>query len=85
MRLGTFESGLSDFYNVTTILRKTTRKGKLFFIGGYKLVDQNKFNEKLNSKIKIKNSDFSSFQDALLSVNQRLLKTNYVAITTILS
>ena len=63
MRSGTFESGLFDFHNATTtILRKTTPKGKLFFIGGYKLVDQNKFNEELNSKIKIKTPTFHHFK-----------------------
>ena len=56
MKSATFEAGMSDFHKLTTnILRKTIIKGiaKKIFCRDYIAFDQNTFEKRLQSKLKL--------------------------------
>ena len=70
MKATTFETGMSDFLELTTtILRKTIRKGntKKIFYRDYKVFDHNTFETRFQSKLKSETIiDYSQFQSVFL-------------------
>ena len=70
MKSTTFETGMSDFYNLTaTILRKTIskRNAKNSFYRDYKAFDYNTFETRLQSKLTSKTIiNYSQFQSIFL-------------------
>ena len=69
MKSTTFETGISDFHELTTaILRKTISKGctKQIFYRDLKAFDQNTFKNRLQLKLTLETIDYSQFHSIFL-------------------
>ena len=88
MKSSAYESGLSDFHKLTTIiLRKSTTKGnpRNILYRNYKIFDQKKFEDQLRSQLApIKTVDYSQFHeiflktlDAIAPIKKKILHFNH--------